>query len=69
MEDEKMVKGKDVAEAFGCDPATIARWRRLGIIPCYGGNGRGHARYLLSEVRAALANQKEAKPKGQLNLF
>jgi excisionase family DNA binding protein len=51
---ERRVSTKVVAAHLGVNPKTIARWSRAGKIPSTLTMG-GHRRYLISEVKAAIA--------------
>lgn len=57
-DDRALVRSKDVAEAFGVDPATVYRWERAGIIRAASRTAGGQSRYRLSEVRQQLAEHR-----------
>lgn len=53
MDDDDLLLPGEVARIFRVDAKTVARWTRLGLLPCKRTIG-GHRRFRAADVRAAL---------------
>lgn len=57
-DDEKLLTPGEVAELFGVDPKTVARWADAGRLDALRTLG-GHRRYRAGDVRRLLERQTE----------
>lgn len=58
MNDDELLRPREVAEIFGVRPTTIARWAREGKLTPLRTPG-GHRRYTRSGIRALLTDDAE----------
>jgi excisionase family DNA binding protein len=59
MNDDELLRPREVAEIFGVRPTTIARWAREGKLTPLRTPG-GHRRYKRSGIRALLTEDAES---------
>lgn len=57
---EKLLTPAEVGVIFRCDPKTVTRWARAGMLSEYRTPG-GHRRFKESEVRALLADSHRGR--------
>lgn len=62
-EDDIYLTAGQVAAIFRVDPKTVTRWAKTGKLPFTrtlgGASGKGHRRYLRSDIRKVLKKHQE----------